>query len=359
MRIKLTAGGGLPGARRSGALSVNARTCTVRIFRSSDSVLLPGVSVKTAALCLTVCFLCFQLAACGGKRTISGNGKSGYSQSRGVMKNREDAPQAPAVPKASVPASSYSSSSRSASPSTGTASSEPRYHEVQMRSDSVRINMGSANVNMPLPSGFSAVDSGDARRKQVSGWFIPGQNVYAVYERAGAKRSGSGGRSLFGEPLLIVSSRPEMTDLNMSSAVFEGMKKDMLRDNGNYDQGKWDEFMRYTASRYKDSERLKHKLGVTGMGKAHASVGYIIKEPTTGPSSVPIQASHKTLVPPTTPGASTALANAEFNISMHNIVLVSGRCFNVYYNARLRSKDDYDQALRENARIMRELESRL
>lgn len=226
------------------------------------------------------------------------------------------------------------------------------------------FDMGGVGIKLPLPNGYAAAPS--ALREAAANSLTPPEQIFGVYRPADDARSlrGSGAALLEQRKYLLLGARPEFMREIVDRAFFAAMRRDFVRTNGTFAPERLAQFRALTANYYARDDAFKHSLGVAADKPGYISIVRIVRlAGSRGRGAASLYEA-----PQEAPGAeagpwqgwdSAYFARAYHQVLIQNVLLVQGRCLNIYFAAPLAGEADVYAAVRENAAYMEAVFSHL
>lgn len=230
------------------------------------------------------------------------------------------------------------------------------------------FDMGGVRIRVPLPQGY--VEAPAALRQAVEGSLVPAENVFAVSLPAaerGALR-GSGAAVLEQRKYLVLSARPEFMREIVDRAFFAAMRRDFARTGGSFAPGRLAQFRALTENYYARDDAFSHNLGVYyDRPEAVGLVRIVRLAGSGGRGAEPAREAPRAEggSAPNAPGGpwqgwdKAYFARACHQVVIQNVLLLEGRCLNIYFAAPLAAEADLYAAMRENQAYVEALLSRL
>ena len=223
------------------------------------------------------------------------------------------------------------------------------------------FSMGGVNISIPLPAGY--VDAPASVRQAVAAQFMPPENIFGVYTPVVDTGKGEGAALLRNRRLLVISARPEFAHEIVDGSFYRAMQRDLTRVNGNFSPERIAQFKVLTDNYYARDDAFAHSLGVYERGRNSLSIARIARQ------AASRGAGATSVYPGFVPGADVKMvlqgwdqayfSRAYHQVAVQNVLLVNGRCLNVYFFAPLASEADIYAALQENKEYMAALAASL
>lgn len=224
------------------------------------------------------------------------------------------------------------------------------------------FTMGGVDIKSPVPMGY--VDAPQAVRQAAGQTLTPAENIFAAYMPAPGKASGSGAALLRNQRIILLSARPEFTREIVDKSFFAAMGRDLKRVNGAFSPERLGQFKVLTGNYYARDDAFSHSLGVCDSRPGSISIARIVRQASSrGQGAVSAYAGEHLPEGEKLPDFvlqgwdKSYFARAYHYVLVQNVLLVQGRCLNVYFFAPLAAEEDVYFAIRENAAYLDALSS--
>lgn len=241
------------------------------------------------------------------------------------------------------------------------------------------LRLGGQQISLPGPSGFELQKQDSRIYQAAKAWLTPPETVFAIYARSNPPKSSNRANVLQSNNLVIVSARPEFSDLNLSAAQFSSMRNDLTLAHNVWQGSAPADFAPLWEGGYRELAEFKYSLGVYRQNKHSISVARIVKNRNGKPDNPPASGkgtrpdANGSALSHTAPylqlsGEETAasrsserelkaaaerfFAGGDFTLSICNVLYARGRIFNIYFNLPLCRLDDIKPALEANAKYI-------
>ena len=223
------------------------------------------------------------------------------------------------------------------------------------------FNMGGIAMKLPVPAGYT--EAAALIRQSASLSLTPPENIFSVYFPRGEKAPGgkAGLVQLQNRRLYTISARPEFIKEYVDPAFFSALRRDLQRVNGNFGPERLQQFRVLTNSYYAKDESFTHSLGVYNTSRYSLSIVRITRQPASrgsgalsaypaAPKAATVAEDAPRLV--LSPWDKSYFAQAYYQVSIHNVVMLNGRYLNIYFSAPLADESDIYAAMQENKDYM-------
>lgn len=228
----------------------------------------------------------------------------------------------------------------------------------------MNFNMGGIAMKLPLPLGYG--EALPIVRQSASLSLNPPENIFAVYSPRGEKvPAGKAGLvQLQNRKLYTISARPEFMKEFVDQAFFSALRRDLQRVNGSFGPERLQQFRVLTNSSYAKDDSFTHSLGVYSNNRQSMSIVRIVRQPGSrdsgAVSAYPVApkataSADEVRQPVLFPWDKTYFSKAYHQVSIHTVVMLNGRYFNIYFVAPLADESDIYAAMQENKAYMNDL----
>jgi hypothetical protein len=199
------------------------------------------------------------------------------------------------------------------------------------------------------------VEEGNPARQLAAADLNPPENVLALF-LPGRESPPAEARELRARKFILVSVRPEFVNEYVEEQFFYALCRDLARLNGAWSGESLRRFQKLSATYYRGRDSFTHNLGVFHSTGRSLGMARLLRLGG-GPEEADPPADDAESAPPAFGESISAWAGEYFaraccRILAHNVLLLNGRYFNVYFSAPLENEADIQALLEESRRYM-------